>query len=169
MIQPYAIGVCSWSLQVKSVPELRGFLDELGVNVIQIACGDPHHASWNEGDDMPAAALAAGFDIHAAMIGFPGEDYTTPQTIKETGGFGNPATRAARLETLKWALTRTTALGVDRLMMHGGFIPDPKTMGGRPSLTRSARPRRSRRRTGSPSASRPARRRPTCCVARSTT
>jgi len=125
MIQPYAIGVCSWSLQVKSVPELRSFLDQLGVNVIQIACGDPHHASWNEGDDMPAAALAAGFDIHAAMIGFPGEDYTTPQTIKETGGFGNPATRAARLETLKWALTRTTALGVDRLMMHGGFIPDP--------------------------------------------
>lgn len=125
MIPPYAIGVCSWSLQVKSVPELRGFLDQLGVNVIQIACGDPHHASWNEGDDMPAAALAAGFDIHAAMIGFPGEDYTTPDTIKETGGFGNPATRAARLETLKWALTRTTALGVDRLTMHGGFIPDP--------------------------------------------
>ena len=116
MIQPYAIGVCSWSLQVKSVPELRAFLDQLGVNVIQIACGDPHHASWNEGDDMPAAALAAGFDIHAAMIGFPGEDYTTPQTIKETGGFGNPATRAARLETLTWALARTTALGVERLM-----------------------------------------------------
>jgi hypothetical protein len=92
--------VCSWSLQVKSVPELRALLDQLGVNVIQIACGDPHHASWNEGDDMPAAARAAGFDIHAAMIGFPGEDYTTPQTIKETGGFGNPATRAARLETL---------------------------------------------------------------------
>jgi L-ribulose-5-phosphate 3-epimerase len=129
MIQPYAIGVCSWSLQVKSVPELRVLLDQLGVNVIQIACGDPHHASWNEGDDMPAAALAAGFDIHAAMIGFPGEDYTTPQTIKETGGFGNPATRPARLDTLKWALTRTTALGVDRLTMHGGFIPDPDDEG----------------------------------------
>jgi sugar phosphate isomerase/epimerase len=59
------------------------------------------------------------------MIGFPGEDYTSPATIQETGGFGNPATRAARLETLKWALTRTNALGVDRLMMHGGFIPEP--------------------------------------------
>ena len=129
MIQPYAIGVCSWSLQVKSVPELRGFLDQLGVNVIQIACGDPHHASWDEGDDMPAAANAAGFDIHAAMLGFPGEDYTTPQTIKETGGFGNPATRAERLETLKWGLQRTTALGVNRLMLHGGFIPEPEDEG----------------------------------------
>lgn len=125
MIQPYAIGVCSWSLQVKNVPELRGFLDQLGVNVIQIACGDPHHASWDEGDSMPEVAKAAGFDIHAAMLGFPGEDYTTPQTIKETGGFGNPATRAERLETLKWGLARTRALGVNRLMLHGGFIPEP--------------------------------------------
>jgi sugar phosphate isomerase/epimerase len=78
---------------------------------------------------MPAAANAAGFDIHAAMLGFPGEDYTTPQTIKETGGFGNPATRGERLETLKWGLKRTTALGVNRLMLHGGFIPEPEDEG----------------------------------------
>lgn len=129
MIEPYAIGVCSWSLQVKNVPELRGFLDQLGVNVIQMACGDPHHAAWDEGDDMPAVAKKAGFDIHAAMLGFPGEDYTTPQTIKETGGFGNPATRAERLETLKWGLKRTRELGVNRLMLHGGFIPEPEDAG----------------------------------------
>jgi hypothetical protein len=24
------------------------------------------------------------------MLGFPGEDYTSPETIKATGGFGNP-------------------------------------------------------------------------------
>lgn len=129
MTNAYAIGVCSWSLQVKNVPELRAFLDELGVNVVQMACGDPHHAAWDEGDDMPAAAKAAGFDIHAAMLGFPGEDYTTPQTIKETGGFGNPATRAERMETLKWGLTRTRELGVNRLMLHGGFIPEPSDPG----------------------------------------
>jgi sugar phosphate isomerase/epimerase len=125
MPEPLAIGVCSWSLQVKSVPELRRLLDELGVNVLQIACGDPHHASWAEGDGMPAAARAAGFEMTAAMLGFPGEDYTTPQTIKETGGFGNPATRAERLEKLKWALTRTQELGLDLLTLHGGFLPEP--------------------------------------------
>ena len=51
--EPLALGVCSWSLQVKNVPELKGFLDEFGVNMVQIACGDPHHASWDEGDDLP--------------------------------------------------------------------------------------------------------------------
>lgn len=125
MSAPYALGVCSWSLQVTSVPELRGFLDQLGVNVIQIACGDPVHASWNEGEGMPAAARAAGFEISAAMLGFPGEDYTTPETIKHTGGFGNPATRSRRLETLVWGLDRTVALGASRLTLHGGFLPEP--------------------------------------------
>jgi hypothetical protein len=53
---PLAIGVCSWSLQVKNVPELKGFLDQLGIDVVQIACGDPHHASWDEGEQLPEMA-----------------------------------------------------------------------------------------------------------------
>lgn len=123
-LPPFALGVCSWSLQVKSVPELKGFLDKLGVNVVQIACGDPHHASWDEGDDMPSAALAAGFRMTGAMLGFPGEDYTTPQTIQKTGGFGDPAIRAERLERLAWGLERTRALGLTDLTLHAGFLPE---------------------------------------------
>jgi sugar phosphate isomerase/epimerase len=59
-----------------------------------------------------------------AMLGFPGEDYTTPQTIKETGGFGNPACRPERLQRLEWALERTQALGLSDLMLHAGFLPE---------------------------------------------
>ena len=123
-IQPLEIGVCSWSLQVKSIPELQGFLDRLGIHVVQIACGDPHHASWDEGDAMPAAAKAAGFTMCGAMLGFPGEDYTTPQSIEMTGGFGDPATRAERLVTFRWGLQRTLDLGLTDLMLHAGFIPE---------------------------------------------
>ena len=122
-IEPFAIGVCSWSLQVTSVPELKGFLDRLGIDVVQIACGDPHHASWDEGDAMPAAAKAAGFRMSGAMLGFPGEDYTTPAHIEKTGGFGDPATRPERLERFQWALDRTKQLGLTDLMLHAGFIP----------------------------------------------
>lgn len=123
-IEPLAIGVCSWSLQVTSVPELKGFMDRLGIDVVQIACGDPHHASWNEGDAMPAAAKAAGFRMSGAMLGFPGEDYTTPAHIERTGGFGDPATRPQRLETFKWGLQRTLDLGLTDIMLHAGFIPE---------------------------------------------
>ena len=59
------------------------------------------------------------------MLGFPGEDYTTPQTIKATGGFSDPAQRSERLERLRWALDRTVALGLSDLMFHAGFLPEP--------------------------------------------
>jgi L-ribulose-5-phosphate 3-epimerase len=133
-IEPLAIGVCSWSLQVKSVPELKKLLGRLGVDVVQIACGDPHHAAWEEGDNLPEAARAAGFRMTGAMLGFPGEDYTTPQTIQKTGGFGDPKLRHERLERLQWALNRTKALGLSDLMLHAGFIPEPKDPDRKPFL-----------------------------------
>src|SRR5687768_17609967 len=122
-IEPLAIGVCSWSLQVTSVPELKGFMDRLGIDVVQIACGDPHHASWAEGEAMPAAALASGLRLSGTMLGFPGEDYTSPHTIEQTGGFGDPAMRPERLERFKWGLRRTKELGLSDIMLHAGFIP----------------------------------------------
>jgi sugar phosphate isomerase/epimerase len=107
------------------VPELKALLDRLGMGLVQIACGDPHHAAWEEGDRLPEVARAAGFHMTGAMLGFPGEDYTTPQTIQRTGGFGDPATRPERLDRLRWALDRTRALGLSDLTLHAGFIPDP--------------------------------------------
>jgi len=133
-IEPLAIGVCSWSLQVTSVPELKAFTDRLGIDVVQLACGDPHHASWAEGEAMPAAALAAGFRLSGCMLGFPGEDYTTPRTIEKTGGFGDPATRPQRIERFKWALARTRELGLTDIMLHAGFIPEPGDAARKPFL-----------------------------------
>jgi sugar phosphate isomerase/epimerase len=138
-VPPLAIGVCSWSLQVKSIPELTKLLDRLGINTVQIACGDPHHAAWDEGERMPEVARAAGLQMTGAMLGFPGEDYTTPQTIQKTGGFGDPALRPERLERLEWALDRTKALGLTDLMLHAGFIPEKGDPARKPFLDTLAR------------------------------
>ena len=121
----WQLGVCSWSLKVGSIAELKGLAAELRIGLIQIACGDPQHASWTEGDDLPAVALASGLKFSGAMLGFPGEDYTTPETIRRTGGFGDPSTRPERLDRLRWGLERTTALGLSDLTLHAGFIPAP--------------------------------------------
>jgi sugar phosphate isomerase/epimerase len=138
-LEPLSIGVCSWSLQVKSIPELKRLMERLGIDVVQIACGDPHHASWEEGNQLPQVARAAGFRMTGAMLGFPGEDYTTPQTIQKTGGFGNPADRPERLRRFEWALERTRALGLGDLMLHAGFIPQPKDPDRKPFLDTLAR------------------------------
>lgn len=123
-IEPLAIGVCSWSLQVSSIPELKRFMDRLGIGVVQIACGDPHHATWKEGESMPTAATAAGLQISGTMLGFPGEDYSSPQTIERTGGFGDPGTRRERIERFQWGLARTAELGSCDIMLHAGFMPE---------------------------------------------
>ena len=73
---------------------------------------------------MPEVARGSGLVLTGAMLGFPGEDYTTPRTIQATGGFGDPATRPERLERLAWALDRTVALGLSDLMLHAGFLPE---------------------------------------------
>jgi L-ribulose-5-phosphate 3-epimerase len=131
----YQIGVCSWSLQVTSVPELVRLHRRLGSDlVVQIACGDPHHASWVEGDSLPAAVRTSGLRLSGAMLGFPGEDYTTPQTIQATGGFGPVGLRPERLDRLRWALDRTKALGLSDLMLHAGYLPEPKSPDRKPFL-----------------------------------
>lgn len=126
-IQPLEIGVCSWSLKVRSIPELEALLRELRIDVVQIACGDPHHADWIEGEAMPGVAENAAFRLSGAMIGFPGEDYTTPQTIKESGGFGNPKLRPERIERFRWGVSRTVQLGLRDITCHAGFIPEPSS------------------------------------------
>ncbi len=68
------------------------------------------------------------------MLGFPGEDYTTPQTIEKTGGFGDPATRPERLERFKWGLARTKELGLTDIMLHAGFIPEVGSPARKPFL-----------------------------------
>ena len=125
----WTVGVCSWSLQVTSIAELLQRLEALGTDVTQIACGDPHHADWVEGEGMPEAALQSGLRLTGAMLGFPGEDYTTPATIKATGGFGDPALRQERLDRLRWAIDRTRSLGLSDLMLHAGFLPEPTDPG----------------------------------------
>ncbi len=104
------------------------------MNLAQIACGDPHHASWREGDDMPAAALASGLQFSGAMLGFPGEDYSSPAAIKATGGFGPIELRAERLERLAWALERTLELRLSDLTLHAGFLPEPGDPSRKPFL-----------------------------------
>src|SRR5579871_3428248 len=132
---PYEIGLCSWSLQVTSVPELIRLLHRLGGNpVVQIACGDPHHASWVEGDSLPEAVRASDLRLSGAMLGFPGEDYTTPQTIQATGGFGPADLRPERLDRLRWALERTKAFGLSDLTLHAGYLPEPNSPERKPFL-----------------------------------
>ena len=83
---------------------------------------------------MPEAARAAGFRMTGAMLGFPGEDYTTPQTIQHTRRLRQSRHAARTAGTAAWALDRTRALGLTDLMLHAGFIPEPGDADRKPFL-----------------------------------
>ena len=121
------IGVCSWSLQVKSVPELAKLMKEVGAATTQVALGDPNHATWKEGSSFVEALKQSHLDVTGTMIGYPGEDYATPQSIRRTGGFGDPNLRRERLEIFKRAVDMTAELGSKILLSHAGFIPEPES------------------------------------------
>jgi len=125
MTTRWEIGVCSWSLQVRSVPELERLVGDLGLSLVHLALGDPHHASWVEDDDTFIRVVqGAAFRSSAAMLAFPGEDYTTPDTIRLTGGFADPALRPARLELVEWGARKAQALGLEIMTVHAGFLPE---------------------------------------------
>jgi len=123
------LGVCSWSLKVTSVPELAKLMKEVGAAVTQVALGDPNHATWKEGAGIIKALKGSHLEISATMIGYPGEDYTSPQTIQRTGGFGDPGARKERLEMFRRAVDMTADLGIKILASHAGFIPEPSDPG----------------------------------------
>src|SRR4029450_7345039 len=118
------IGVCSWSLKATSVPELAKLMREVGAAVTQGALGDPNHCTWKEGAGFIKALKQSHLKISGTMIGFPGEDYTTPQTIKKSGGFGDPALRKERVQIFKHPVDMTSELGAKSLLSHAGFIPE---------------------------------------------
>lgn len=125
MSEQWQVGVCSWSLQVQSIPELENLLEQIGVSQVHLALGDPHHASWEEDDATFIERVQnASFTSTAAMLAFPGEDYTTPATIQKTGGFADPALREERLELVAWGAKKAKALDLSVMSVHAGFLPE---------------------------------------------
>ena len=62
------------------------------------------------------------------MLGFPGEDYTTPKHIERTGGFGDPALRAERLKVLDFGVAKQTLLDPEaqKLTRTGFMVGTPQ-------------------------------------------
>src|SRR6266566_2646872 len=79
------LAVCSWSLQPADAQHLIGQLQTLGIPRVQIAL-DPirtEPAKWHG-----LADLCARHDIQlvSGMFGTVGEDYSTMESIRLTGG-----------------------------------------------------------------------------------
>ena len=116
------LAVCSWSLQPGSPDDLVAKLKQIGVPRVQLAL-DPLREAPQVWGRVGETLRAAGFEIVSGMIGFVGEDYTTPQTIHATGGVAPDATWELNRAHAPQAADIAARLGLKLVTFHAGFLP----------------------------------------------
>lgn len=116
------LGVCSWSLRPESPQNLIDQLADIGILRIQAAL-DPVRekpAVWGE---FGKACATRGVEIVSGMFGTKGEDYTTLESIKRTGGLVPDETWDENWRNIQETARIAQDLGLTLVGFHAGFLP----------------------------------------------
>ena len=116
------LAVCSWSLQPETPEALIAQLREIGLSRVQLAL-DPLRDNPDNWDKTPELFAAAGIEITSGMFGTIGEDYTTLETIKETGGVLPDKHWESNWEGIQKIAEITNELNLKLVTFHAGFLP----------------------------------------------
>ena len=116
------LAVCSWSLRPKGPDDLVEKLLDVGLTRVQLAL-DPlvKDRAWAGAE---AALTEAGVDIVSGMFGTKGEDYSTLETIKATGGIVPDSTWEDNWAHIRKVIPAAAALRVKLVSFHAGFLPE---------------------------------------------
>jgi L-ribulose-5-phosphate 3-epimerase len=116
------IGVCSWSLRPSSPGDLVQRAKAAGLSAVQLALDPLRTGQWPP-DETAAALREAGIRIRSGMIGMEGEDYSTLETIRRTGGVRLDEHWQANLAAARGSAAIARGLGVGLVTFHAGFLP----------------------------------------------
>ena len=125
------IGVCSWSYRLP-LKDVAAEMQKSGVKGIHLALGPFLAPDGRHGGAESAAALeevkariASGeWVLMCTMIGFPQENYTTLETIKETGGIVPDANWEDNKKLVTAGAKLTRELGAKYMSTHAGFLDE---------------------------------------------
>jgi L-ribulose-5-phosphate 3-epimerase len=119
------LAVCSWSLRPESPAELAQHLNTIGIRRTQLAI-DPIRlgGAWVDGfrklEDL-------GISIASGMFGAVGEDYTTLDTIRKTGGIVPDETWPQTFDNFRRMAPMVSHAGIKHITFHAGFLPHDPT------------------------------------------
>jgi len=116
------LAVCSWSLQPDTPEALIAQLREIGLSRVQLAL-DPLRDNPDIWDKTPELFAAAGIEIASGMFGTIGEDYTTLETIRETGGVLPDQHWESNWKAIKKIAEIANDLSLKLVTFHAGFLP----------------------------------------------
>lgn len=118
-------GVCSWSLRPASSEDLVAKVRASGVDCVQLAL-DPRGFSKASVTHVASALEDAGIEIRSGMLSMDGEDYSTIDSIRRTGGVRDDARWSANLERARAAANLAQTLRLPLVTMHAGFLPEDR-------------------------------------------
>ncbi|KAA0216461.1 MAG: sugar phosphate isomerase/epimerase [Leptolyngbya sp. PLA3] len=116
------VGVCSWSLQASGPEDLAEKLSRAGARGVQIALDPLRTGAWGVGATVRALE-AAGVMMLSGMMATAGEDYSTLETIRLTGGLRPDAHWEANLRAAEDDARLAGELGLRIVTFHAGFLP----------------------------------------------
>ena len=116
------LAVCSWSVQPSSPQELAARLEDIGIHRVQLAL-DPLRESPKVWDATEACFREKGISVVSGMFGCVGEDYSTLQSIRDTGGLAPDSTWEQNRRNIRATVPIARRLGLKLLAFHAGFLP----------------------------------------------
>lgn len=116
------IGVCSWSLQATGPRDLAEKVAALGLKKVQLGL-TPHRGDQGAWDGVQEILAESGISIVSGMYSTVGEDYTTPETIRRTGGVVPDAHWDENLRLAHATTAIAKAMGLTGANAHAGFLP----------------------------------------------
>lgn len=116
------LAVCSWSLQPPTPQDLIAKLKDTAISRVQLAL-DPLRETPAVWGQARALFQQHGIEIISGMFGCVGEDYSSLDTIRVTGGIAPDPTWEQNLENVKATAPLARQLGLKLVTFHAGFVP----------------------------------------------
>lgn len=120
---PSRLAVCSWSLQPVSADDFFQKLAATGIPRVSLAL-DPvrenAHGAWS---DFKSRCAQQGVTCVSGMMTAIGEDYSTLESIKRTGGVVPDAHWEGNWRNFQANADLAVRLGLKFVMFHAGFLP----------------------------------------------
>jgi len=120
------LAVCSWSLQPQNPQQLLQWLKQIEIPRVQIAL-DPIRTNPEVWGNIGTLCALNGIELVSGMVTTVGEDYSTMESIKRTGGIVPDQTWKENWHNLQQCAVLGKSLGLRLVTFHAGFLPHDQT------------------------------------------
>jgi sugar phosphate isomerase/epimerase len=120
------LAVCTWSLQPENPDDLVQKVRATGVRRVQLAL-DPLRSAPKVWGDTARILRENNIEIVSGMVGCIGEDYSTLESIRLTGGIAPDATWEQNRKNFQACAAIASKMGLKLVTFHAGFLPSDES------------------------------------------